>query len=219
MRFLSLLCCILLFQGVFSQEIPKTTVLKIESKTKAEEKTDLKLTPEKKPQLSLNLPDLLGQTPEIDMKGSDQPKVSMLPNKDLKQAGHDLILDPKIREKSDSKSGAGYFPNMYLGDIKNNGKFIGIVCRDHEYVDGDLVRIIVNGVEVEPKLFLTAAFKGINVDLKQGFNRIEFEALNEGQSSPNTAQINVYDDVGKLIYANQWNLSTGSKATFVVVKE
>ena len=164
------------------------------------------------------MPDLLGRTPEVDMKGDNKPNVSMLPNTDLKQAGHDLVLDPKIREKRDSKSG-GYFPNMYLGDIKNNGKFIGIVCRDHEYVDGDIVKITVNGGEVEPKLFLTGAFKGVNVDLQKGFNRIEFEALNEGSSSPNTAQVNVYDDVGKLIYANQWNLSTGSKATFVVVKE
>ncbi|WP_047416791.1 hypothetical protein [Cellulophaga sp. Hel_I_12] len=218
MRFLSLLYFLLLFQGVFAQEIPKTTVIKIESKTNTNEKIDLKLLPEKKNQLSLKMPDLLGRTTEADMKGDNKPKVSMLPNTDLKQAGYDLVLDPKIREKRDSKSG-GYFPNMYLGDIKNNGKFIGIVCRDHEYVDGDLVKITVNGVEVEPKLFLTGAFKGVNVDLQQGFNRIEFEALNEGSSSPNTAQVNVYDDVGKLIYANQWNLSTGSKATFVVVKE
>ncbi len=218
-RFLSILFSFFFVQAGFSQEIPTTKILKIESKDKTEDKTDLKILPEKKAQLSLNMPDLLGKTPEIDMKDDGKPKVSMLPNKDLKQAGHDLVLDPKIGEKKDSKSGGGYFPNMYLGDIKNNGKFIGIVCRDHEYVDGDLVRIIVNGVIVEPKLFLTSAFKGVNVDLQLGFNRIEFEALNEGSSSPNTAQINVYDDAGKLLYANQWNLSTGSKATFVVTKE
>lgn len=217
------LFCLLLFYFIlqigFSQEIPTSKILKIETNNKTEEKTDLKILPEKKPQLSLNMPDLLGKTPEVNIKDDDKPKVSMLPNKDLVQAGADLKLDPKIGEKRDSNSGIGYFPNMYLGDIKNNGKFIGIVCRDHEYVDGDLVRIIVNGVEVEPKLFLTGAFKGLNVDLQKGFNRIEFEALNEGSSSPNTAQINVYDDEGNLIYANQWNLSTGSKATFIVTKE
>lgn len=218
MRFLSFLGFLLVIQIGFAQETPKTTVLKIESKTKTDDKTNSLAIPEKKKQLSLQMPNLLNKPEEIDIKG-DKPKISMLPNKDLKRAGHDLVLDPKIGEKRDSKSGGGHFPDMYLGDIKNNGKFIGIVCRDHEYVDGDQVRIVVNGVEVEPKLFLTGAFKGVNVDLKQGFNRIEFEALNEGTSSPNTAQINVYDDVGKLLYANQWNLSTGSKATFIVTKE
>ena len=214
-RIFSLIFCIFLVQWGFSQEgVSKTQPLKIESKTP----TDLKLNPEKPKALSLNMPDLLNKPKEFDMKDSLKPKISMLPNKDLVQAGADLKLDPKIGEKYEGKAGQ-HFPNMYMGDIKNNGKFVGIVCRDHEYVDGDQVRIKVNGEIVEPKMFLTAAFKGVNVDLKSGFNRIEFEALNEGASSPNTAQINVYDDEGKLIYANQWNLSAGSIATFVVTKE
>lgn len=213
--FISLCLCSLFFQAGFSQkDIPTAEPIKIGSKTP----TDIKLNPEKKPTLSLNMPDLLKKPEEFDMKDSLKPKVSMLPNKDLVQAGADLKLDPKIGEKYEGTAGK-HFPNMYMGDVKNNGKFVGIVCRDHEYVDGDQVRITVNGVVVEPKMFLTGAFKGVNVDLQKGFNRIEFEALNEGSSSPNTAQINVYDDVGKLIYANQWNLSAGSIATFVVTKE
>lgn len=214
MKTLNFIFCLLLFQVGFSQkEIPATQPLKIQGKT------DLNLNPEKKKQpLSLNMPDLLGKKAEYNLKDSVQPKISMLPNKNLVQAGADLKIDPKIGDAFGGDSGK-HFPDMYLGDIKNNGKFIGIVCRDHEYVDGDQVRILLNGEVVEPKLFLTGAFKGLNVDLKKGFNRIEFEALNEGSSSPNTAQINVYDDQGKLLYANQWNLSTGSKATFIVVKE
>ncbi|WP_405247937.1 hypothetical protein [Cellulophaga sp. Asnod2-G02] len=207
-------CCSLLFQVGFSQEgVIKAQPIKIESKNP----TDLKLIPEKKTNLSLNMPDLL-KSPEENNKDSVAPKISMLPTKDLVQAGKDLKLNPKFGENSGQSQGK-HFPNMYLGDIKNNGKFIGIVCRDHEYVDGDLVSISVNGEVVDPKLFLTGAFKGVNVDLKQGFNRIEFKALNEGSSSPNTAQINVYDDEGKLLYANQWNLSAGSVATFIVTKD
>ncbi|KGK29199.1 hypothetical protein [Cellulophaga sp. E6(2014)] len=208
-------CCSLLFQAGFSQEgVIKAQPIKIESKNP----TDLKLIPEQKTNLSLNMPDLLGKQEDSNTKDSLESKISMLPTKDLVQAGKDLKLNPKFGENSGQSQGK-HFPNMYLGDIKNNGKFIGIVCRDHEYVDGDLVSISVNGEVVDPKLFLTGAFKGINVDLKQGFNRIEFKALNEGSSSPNTAQINVYDDEGKLLYANQWNLSAGSVATFIVTKE
>ncbi|MFT7066660.1 MAG: hypothetical protein ACJAUO_002247, partial [Sediminicola sp.] len=62
-------------------------------------------------------------------------------------------------------------------------------------------------------------FKGINVDLNEGFNRLDFEALNQGSSGPNTAQVDVYDDKGNLIHSNRWNLSTGSKASLIIVKD
>jgi hypothetical protein len=144
--------------------------------------------------------------------------VKMLPDRELVDAGRDLKLDPKIypKEKEGDKS---YYGDMYLGDVKSNGKFVGVVCRDHEFVDNDRVRIYLNGEVVDPDLLLTGVFKGINVDLKPGFNRLEFEALNQGFSGPNTAQVNVYDDKGVLIMSNKWNLSTGAKATIIVVKE
>ncbi|MGB5497398.1 MAG: hypothetical protein WBM77_00555, partial [Maribacter sp.] len=107
----------------------------------------------------------------------------------------------------------------YLGDIKNNGKFVGIVCRDHEYVDGDRVKIYKNGYVIDHNVLLTGSFKGVNVDLEKGFNRLDFEALNEGSASPNTAQVDVYDETGQLIYSNKWLLSAGSKATLIITKE
>ena len=76
--------------------------------------------------------------------------------------------------------------------------------------------------EVKPPKKLVdylSGFKGINIDLEKGFNRLDFEALNQGSSGPNTAQVNVYDDKGALIHSNQWLLSTGSKASLIVVKQ
>jgi hypothetical protein len=128
------------------------------------------------------------------------------------------VIDPKVgaREKKGSKE---HFGDQYLGDVKTGSKFIGIVCRDHEYVDGDRVKIYLNGEVVEPNILLSGGYKGINIDLTKGFNRIDFEALNQGSSGPNTAQVIVTDDLGKIIHNNKWNLSTGSKASLVVVKE
>jgi hypothetical protein len=48
---------------------------------------------------------------------------------------------------------------------------------------------------------------------------LKSEALNQGTSGPNTAAFSVYDDSGNLITSNEWNLTTGIKATIVVVKE
>lgn len=167
----------------------------------------------------LNIPSVINKKPNINIKDSlGRRPVKMLPDRKLVQAGHGLKIDPKIGrpEKEGSKK---HFGDQYLGDVKNNGKFVGIVCRDHEYVDGDRVKIWVNDKVADPNILLTARFKGVNVDLKKGFNRIDFEALNHGTSAPNTAQINVYDDKGELIYSNKWLLSSGSKATLIITKE
>jgi len=148
----------------------------------------------------------------------EERNVKMLPDRELKQAGFDMKIDPKVGE--DAKSGGNnHFGDMYLGDVKTGGTYVGIVCRDHEYVDGDRVQIAVNDQIVEPNILLTGSFKGVNINLEQGFNRLDFTALNQGTSGPNTAQVDVYDDKGQLIYSKRWLLSTGSKASLIVVKD
>ncbi len=149
---------------------------------------------------------------------SKETPIQMLPERQLLQAGHDLKIDPKVGER-EKKGTDKHFGDQYLGDFKTNAKFIGIVARDHEYVDGDRVKIYVNGQVVEYNLLLSGSFKGINVDLMEGFNRLDFEALNQGSSGPNTAQVVVTDEAGKVLHNNRWNLSTGSKASLIVVKE
>ena len=149
---------------------------------------------------------------------NNKPGVKMLPDKELLQAGYDMDIDPKVGEK-EKKGSKEHFGDQYLGDLKTNAKFVGIVCRDHEYVDGDRIKIYLNGEVVEYNLLLTGSFKGINIDLTQGFNRIEFEALNQGSSGPNTAQVVVTNDKGEVIHNNRWNLSTGSKASLIIIKE
>jgi len=149
---------------------------------------------------------------------SKETPIQMLPERQLLQAGYNLKLDPKVGER-ERKGSNKHFGDQYLGDFKTNAKFIGIVARDHEYIDGDRVKIYVNGEVVEFNMLLSGTFKGINIDLVDGFNRLDFEALNEGSSGPNTAQVMVTDEAGKVLHNNRWNLSTGSKASLIVVKE
>jgi hypothetical protein len=207
-----LLCCLLYSIGAVSQtDLPTQQPLKIGAVKKEDP-----IGPTKKSPL-LNMPSLIKEPVSLDL---NQPNpVKMLPDEELVQAGTGLKIDPRIGPRERLGGSGQYFPDQYLGDIKSEGKFIGIVCRDHEYVDGDRVKIWVNEVVVEHNLLLTAGFKGINVDLQSGFNKIEFEALNHGSSAPNTAQVNVYDDKGNLMYSNKWLLSSGSKASLIVTKE
>lgn len=205
----ALLTCILGYIPLTAQtDFPITQPLEIgESNT-------LDITPSNFGTL-LRMPSVLD---EPLLPKADKPSVNMLPDQELLQAGHDLQLDPKIREKQ-QQGGIAYFGDQYLGDVKTTAQFVGIVCRDHEYVDGDRIKIYLNGEVVAFNLLLAATFKGINVDLVPGFNRIEFEALNQGSSGPNTAQVTVTDDTGKVIHNNRWNLSTGSRASLILVKE
>ena len=86
-------------------------------------------------------------------------------------------------------------------------------------MDGDLVRIYLNGEVIKTQVYLDSNFQGFEITLKKGFNKIDFEALNQGDSGPNTAEFRVYDDQKKLISGSEWNLGTGFKATIIIVKE
>ncbi|GAB5474071.1 MAG: hypothetical protein Mars2KO_21700 [Maribacter sp.] len=208
------LLCLPLF-GRAQSDIPTAKPLKIEAANKLDEKgkTD-KGT-------ALRIPDVIKDKPNINFKDSlmGRKPVKMLPDKKLLQAGHNMKIDPKVGPRTAKEGSKDHFPDQNLGEIKSNGKFVGIVCRDHEYVDGDRVKIYVNGKVADPNILLTGAFKGVNADLEKGFNQLVFEALNEGSSSPNTAQIDVYDDQGQMIYSNKWLLSAGSKASLIITKE
>ena len=201
---------LLSFHGTAQTDIPAVQPLKIESNNNLDNKNQ---------GTALKMPSVIDPSPNYNLKDSLTARnIKMLPDNELVQAGHNLKIDPKIGTREKDKANKHY-GDTYLGDIKNNGKFVGIVCRDHEFVDGDRVKIYANGEVVEPNILLTSAFKGINLNLDKGFNRLDFEALNQGSSGPNTAQVDVYDEKGQLIYSNKWNLSTGSKASMIIVKE
>ena len=112
-----------------------------------------------------------------------------------------------------------YGTDQYLGEIKTTSGSVTIMYRDHEYVDGDRVRIFVNGDVVVANVYLTGSFKGFTFPLQSGFNKVEFQALNQGSSGPNTAELQIYDEEGNILSSNQWNLTTGRKATATIIKE
>jgi hypothetical protein len=134
--------------------------------------------------------------------------------KQLTEAIDDVKLSRKELElRNGSKT------DQYFGDFRSNAKFVNVVYRDHGYVDGDIIQVRVNDDIIHPRVFLSGGFKGFQLDLKPGFNKIDFLALNQGESGPNTAEFRVADDTGSVITQNRWNLATGVKATIIVVKE
>lgn len=113
----------------------------------------------------------------------------------------------------------GIEKDVFLGKFKSKTKFIELMYRDHGAVDGDIVKISIDKNVVVGKAYLHGNYKRIVIDLISGVNTLYVEALNEGDSRPNTAEFIIIDDLGNVITHNQWNLGTGDTANLVIIKE
>ena len=127
------------------------------------------------------------------------------------------VIRQKFAEGGVNKS--KFSKDFYLGELETNSEYIIIKCRDHEYVDGDRIRLMINGAVIHPNISLSAVFYVVDVDLEEGYNNIDFIALNEGESSPNTAQLIVIDEFGKQLSNKKWLISKGYKAKLVIFKK
>ncbi len=105
-----------------------------------------------------------------------------------------------------------------LGTLYSSSESVRIEVRDHSLVDGDRIRVYVNEQMINSNLMLNGLYTIIYIDLKRGYNRIDIEAINEGYSGPNTAELKVYDEKGKLLSSQEWNILTGQRATLGVVR-
>ena len=170
----------------------------------------------------------------LNLKKNDNPFLKKLDNKNKKNFfpdanvkekkperfinSNDFYLSRLNRKETESNKNINKFKvDQFLGEIRNDGEYVNIILRDHP--DGDLIKVEVNENIVMPAILLTENAKGFKLDLKSGFNVVDFVALNQGSSGPNTAEIIVYDDQGKLVGTNRWNLATGVKATYIIYKQ
>lgn len=133
--------------------------------------------------------------------------------------------DPRDRDVLESKYWNGqdvsvkkFKTSLELGKLETDSNSIRIICRDHSFVDGDRVKLYVNEEVIRRSITLKAGYYSIDVQLKDGFNRIDIEALNQGSSGPNTAEFKVLDEKGQLLADKEWNILTGYIATLVVMK-
>lgn len=160
------------------------------------------------------------------------PKIEELPvakRKDFSMTKENKFRNPaELYEKQlknalklkndDERKHNGSEVTQYLGQYSTKAKRVNIIYRDHQAADGDLIRVYVNGDIVQSRVLLETYSKGFFLSLTPGDNIIEFEALNQGTSGPNTAEFQILDDKGKPVVTNQWNLATGVRATLTVVK-
>lgn len=117
------------------------------------------------------------------------------------------------------ESNAAFRGNQNFGELRTKSGHLDILAADFGLEDGDRIRVLVNDRVVIQEFTLTNFNRGLQITLQPGFNKIDFEAMNQGTSGPNTAQFAIYDDSDKLLMSNQWNLATGFRASVMVIKE
>ena len=158
--------------------------------------------------------------PKVDNSfeiGSPENNFSMTPTNKFVNPG-DLVKD-RLNKKADNEYMVVFRRNQDLGSFKTKSLTAKISYRDYGEVDGDQIRVLLNDKAIATSVYLDSNFEGFEITLVDGFNKIDFEALNQGRLGPNTAEFLVYDDKGNLISASQWNLATGFKATTIITKE
>ena len=154
--------------------------------------------------------------PSLNKEG---PSINMEEQEKFLDPGDFYLSKLKGKGAEEGKDPNKFRTNQYMGDYRIDGDKARIIFRDHEYPDGDRVRILHNDQVIQPNVLLVERFVGLTIALVPGFNKIDFVALNQGTSGPNTAEVRVYDENGEMTASNQWNLATGVRATYILIKE
>lgn len=149
--------------------------------------------------------------------GTPENHFSLTPTNQFVNPGK--IVQDRLNKKTDNENEIVFRRNQDLGNFKTKSLTAKVSYRDYGEVDGDKIRVLLNDKTIDTGIYLDSDFQGIEITLVDGFNKIDFEALNQGRLGPNTAEFRVYDDKGELISSSQWNLATGFKATILITKE
>ncbi|MFV8333781.1 hypothetical protein ACNQGO_04585 [Flavobacterium sp. ZT3P35] len=131
----------------------------------------------------------------------------------------DFLNPTRINKKPENTDVVTYKRNQNLGSFKTGSLTAKVRYRDAAYVDGDKIRVYLNDKVLDFEVVLDGDFKGFEIKLEKGVNKIDFEALNEGFAPPNTAEFQVLDDKGSIIFDNQWNLGKNFKGTLMLMKD
>lgn len=219
MLFIFLLCFSLSIQSQIDSNKKSISIPAIESK---KETAEIKpLTPSKpineNTTFGINRPKV---APNLEMP---KKEFSMFPQEKFGNPGELYTKNLDKLEKELLPEGHGLYSGLqedaYWGDYTTKSKYIDIGYRDHGRVDGDLLNVLVEGDVIQANVFLTGGFKGFRLNLKEGLNKIEFYAVNEGDFIPNTAQYRITDEWNKVISGKIWSLAKGVKVTIIIVKE
>lgn len=153
------------------------------------------------------------------LKKKEDPVKNVLDNKPKFINPGDRIVEKENQKlKREGLSSVVDNSDSYLGEFVITTVKLNIECRDYGVIDGDMVRIWLNDMLVVSKIDLISGYQRYTLDVNEGLNVIQIEALNTGELFPNTGQFAFIDGHEKLVTNQQWNLNSGYKAIIKIRK-
>jgi hypothetical protein len=211
--------------GILAQDgkkLPSLKIPRVETPEPEKKKTEEQITA---PQYSLNKP-FEPKLFKVPPKKYEPPQQDT--QMQMNQGGSDLNVGKQYAQKLNKQNAANvekgvldpkiFRQHQYFGDFETDSETITLTYRDFGEVDGDRIRVWVDGKIVSEFIQLEGNTKMIHLGLIMGINHIEIEALNEGVYTPNTGEFRFFDDQSKIITGDQWGLATGFKAKFNIVR-
>jgi hypothetical protein len=104
-----------------------------------------------------------------------------------------------------------------LVDVTVSQREVDLVFRDNASIDGDRIRVYLNGVMILDDYTLTGEGYYLPVVLNQGSNEVIIEALNEGEESPNTVEVSMTFVIEGPEVQIAKGLTTGQTISFFVI--
>ena len=197
------------------KQIKKIPAREVEKQVDIDKKEDLDIIEKEEEPLALSVKKY---TDSFDLTNRKSKGFTMIQNNDLLNPG--VIYEDRWKKKKPvAEVGLVYEKEQYFGEYKLTSSYVNIVFRDYQEVDGDIIRVFANDDVIISRAYLKGSFQAYKLVLQDGFNKIDFVALNQGESGPNTAQFVIIDENDNVIYNGGWNLATGGIATIMLVKE
>jgi Deoxyribonuclease NucA/NucB len=131
--------------------------------------------------------------------GTNQIEGEVFPNAEAAPPDTPISPEQGAPEQGETQAIAAPAPAVATFDTTVIKSPLTLQLSDSSAVDGDIVRVTLNGSLVRD-VALTAARQGVDLKLQPGANKIRITALNEGSTPPNTVRIN---------YPNNETLKTG----------
>jgi hypothetical protein len=169
--------------------------------------------------------------PSTNFKIGDPDPISMIRTNDFINPG-DEVRDKLTKSIGKSlvnnglKEDTSYLnqKDLNFGVIRTKSKTLVMRVRDYGAIDGDLIKAtIIHNYKTNilvDNLFLDTNFKDIKVELQEGINNLELEALNRGVLGGNTGAFYIYDGEGNMLLSDLWNnFDKGVKSKFTFIKE
>jgi len=150
--------------------------------------------------------------------GAPEAKKSII-STETRYVSRGAEYEDKFEIKRRQESSEPFKGNQFFGEFRSKAVYVQIMCRDFGQEDGDQIKVLVNDKVVISEIRLVNEYQVVQIQLDKGFNKIDFEALNQGTVGPNTAEFVIYDDNKQTLTTNVWNLATGFKGTVMLVKE